>query len=411
MRSHRWIRRSACAAALTACAFPAVAGAAQPTVGLGTADPFGILAGSTVTNTGPSTVNGDLGLSPGAAVTGFGGAGNGTVNGATHVNDAAAMQAKADLDTAYADAAGRPFTALPAADLTTAGILGPGVYRSPTLGLTGSVTLDAGGDPSAVFIFQVDSTLITDSASSVKLVNGAQPCNVFWQVGSSATLGSGSSFVGTILAQTSITVNNAVTIPGRLLARTAAVTLINDTITRPACAAPPPPPAGPPAPAGPAAGPSPATTPTPTPTPPASAGGPPTATPTPTPTTPAPASGPAPVAGSGPTPTVAPGNASSVSTAAASLAVTATQAIVTGQHIAQVVFRLDGRVMRPHKHDPLRAPLHLRPGRHTLTARVIFTTGRRPVTLRRHLTVKHPVKRDPRPSPSRSPKTSGGFTG
>ena len=141
---------------------------AQPPVDLGTASPFAVLAGSTITNTGPSTINGDLGLSPGTSVTGFGGAGNGTVNGTTHIADAVARQAKADLDTAFSDAAGRaPAAALPP-DLTSAGVLPPGVYSaSSTLQLTGSVTLDAGGDPSAVFIFQVGSALTTASASTV----------------------------------------------------------------------------------------------------------------------------------------------------------------------------------------------------------------------------------------------------
>ena len=205
---------------------------AQSPVELGTAGPFGVLAGSTVTNTGPSTINGDLGLSPGTSVTGFGGPGNGTVNGTTHIADAVARQAKSDLDTAFSDAAGRtPAAALPP-DLSTAGILGPGVYRSTsTLQLSGSVTLDAAGDPSAVFIFQIGSALTTASASRVNLVNGAQPCNVFWQIGSSATLGSGSDFAGTILADQSISINNGVTVRGRALARIAAVTLINDTIT------------------------------------------------------------------------------------------------------------------------------------------------------------------------------------
>jgi hypothetical protein len=225
---------------------------AQAPVGLGTADPFAVLAGSTITNTGPSVINGDLGLHPGTAVTGFP---PGTVNGARHVNDAVAQQAKADLVTAYNDAAGRPFSATLPPDVGGR-ILTPGVYRTgsvPSLGLTGPLTLDAQGNPNAVFIFQIESTLTTATDSSVNLINGAQACNVFWQVGSSATLGTRTAFKGNILALTSISVNDAVTVDGRLLARNGAVTLINDTITRARCAIPEPEP-GP----GPGPGPGPA---------------------------------------------------------------------------------------------------------------------------------------------------------
>ncbi len=206
--------------------------AAQPTVGLGTADSFAVLAGSTVTNTGPSTINGDVGLSPGTAVTGFP---PGTVNGTIHAADAVAGQAKSDLTIAYDDAASRTPPLSVTGDL--AGLtLTSGVYRNATsLGLTGALTLDAQGNPNAVFVFQAGSTLITASGSHVNLINGAQPCNVFWQVGSSATLGTSSVFTGSILALTSISVNNGVTIQGRALARNGAVTLINDTITAAHC--------------------------------------------------------------------------------------------------------------------------------------------------------------------------------
>jgi hypothetical protein len=113
------------------------------------------------------------------------------------------------------------------------------VYAGPSkgaLGLTGKLTLDGAGDPNSVFIFQTNSTLITGSGSTVTLINGAQECNVFWQVGSSATLGTGSTFVGNILALTSITVNSSVTVHGRALARNGGVTLTNDTFTAPSCA-------------------------------------------------------------------------------------------------------------------------------------------------------------------------------
>jgi serine protease AprX len=209
-------------------------GATAAGLGLGTADSFAVLAGSTITNTGLSTVNGDLGLSPGTAVTGFG---PGIVNGTTHAANAVALQAQSDLTAAYDDAAGRiPPVAAPAdlGGLT----LTPGVYRNASsLGLTGELTLDAQGDPDALFVFQAGSTLITASASQVKLVNGAQACNVFWKVGSSATLGTSTRLAGNILALTSISMNDGVTLNGRALARNGAVTLINDTITAGHCAA------------------------------------------------------------------------------------------------------------------------------------------------------------------------------
>jgi hypothetical protein len=213
-------------------AFASSARAATP-VPLGTADNFAVLAGSTVTNTGPTVVTGDLGLSPGTSVTGFP---PGTVNGTQHITDAVAAQAQTDLTTAYNNAAAQAPTGAVSADLGGQ-TLTPGVYTSATsLGLTGALTLDAQGNANAVFIFQAGSTLTTASASSVNLVNGAQACNVFWQVGSSATLGTASTFRGTILALTSITATTGATVDGRVLARNAAVTLDTNTITRSQCA-------------------------------------------------------------------------------------------------------------------------------------------------------------------------------
>ncbi|MCW2972128.1 MAG: hypothetical protein JWN72_401 [Thermoleophilia bacterium] len=217
-------------------AFAGSAAAATPFVDLGTASADAVAGGSTITNTGNSVLNGDLALFPGTAVVGFP---PGLVNGATHVNDAVAQQAKSDLTTAYLDAAGRPLTATIPPDAGNQTLVS-GVYRTgsvPTLGLTGTLTLDAQGDPRAVFIFQVQSALTTATDSRVALINGAQSCNVFWQVGSSATIGTRTSFAGNVLALTSISVNDAATIDGRLLARNGAVTLINDTVTRGQCAA------------------------------------------------------------------------------------------------------------------------------------------------------------------------------
>ena len=175
---------------------------------------------------------GDLGLSPGSSVTGAP-----HVLGATHVDDAVAIGAKSDLTTAYNDAASRPSSGSAGTELAGQTFLpGTRTASSSLLLSSGSVTLDAQGDPNAVFIFQIGSTLITGSNTSVSLVNGAQACNVFWQVGSSATLGTGTRFVGTVMASASITANTAATIHGRLLARTAAVTMDTNTITTSNCA-------------------------------------------------------------------------------------------------------------------------------------------------------------------------------
>jgi hypothetical protein len=203
-----------------------------PAVDLGTASSFGVLAGTTVTNTGPSVILGDLGVSPGTAVTGFppGSVADGTI----HVADGVAAGAQSDLTTAYNQAAGTPSTPVPAF-IGAGQTLLPGAYNATSsLEVGGALTLDGGGDPNAVFIFQAGSTLITDSASSIVLTNGAKACNVFWQVGSSATLGTGSFFQGSILALTSITVTTGDAIVGRALARNWAVTLDTNNITVPA---------------------------------------------------------------------------------------------------------------------------------------------------------------------------------
>ena len=214
------------------------AAAAQPAVGLGTATPFAVLAGTTVTNTGPSVISGSVGVSPGTAVVGFPPAvvGNGTI----HAANAVALQAESDLTTAYNDAAGRG----PVVDQTDKELGGqtltPGVYSAATsMGLTGTLTLDAKGDPAAVFIFQAGSTLLTAKSSRVLLIGSAQPCNVFWQVGSSATIGPATMFVGTVMALTSITLQTGATVQGRMLARNGQVSLDTNTITQPACATAP----------------------------------------------------------------------------------------------------------------------------------------------------------------------------
>lgn len=204
--------------------------AAQATVGLGTAASYAVVAGTTVTNTGASTISGNLGVSPGTSVTGFppGTVINGTIQSAT----TSAAQAQSDLTTAYNDAAGRTPVTTVTADLGGQTLV-PGVYSGGALGLTGTLTLDAQGNSSAVFIFQASSTLITASSSTIALIGGANACNVFWQVGSSATLGTSSVFVGSVLALTSIAADTGASVSGRLLARNGAVTLDTNTITSP----------------------------------------------------------------------------------------------------------------------------------------------------------------------------------
>ena len=198
-------------------------------VSLGTASSFAVLAGTTITNTGATTINGDVGLHPGTAVTGFTTV---TLHGAQHLGDAVALQAKSDLVTAYNEAAGATPVSAVATELggTT---LRPGVYGSGTLGVTGTLTLDGAG----LYIFQAGSTLITAPNSSVALVNGASACDVYWQVGSSATLATSTSFTGTIMALTSITLQTGATLQGRALARNGAVTMDHNTINSSACAA------------------------------------------------------------------------------------------------------------------------------------------------------------------------------
>jgi len=218
--------------ATTACAGPIAFG----TPGCG----FGILAGSTVTNTStvaaPTNVTGDVGVWAGTAIVGFP---PGTLTGTLHSGDAVAQTAQGQLTTAYNTAAGKPVgTHLPP-DIGGSTLF-PGVYTTvaqPSLGITGNLTLDAQGDSTAVWIFQIASTLTT-ATGQVKLQNGALPQNVFWQIGSSATLGTGTTMAGNLMANQSISLNTGVTLNGRALASVGAVTLISDTVNVPPCPGP-----------------------------------------------------------------------------------------------------------------------------------------------------------------------------
>jgi hypothetical protein len=228
---------------------------AATTVGLGTAASFAVLAGTGITNVPTSVITGDVGLSP-ASGSNYSGLTAAEVSGLIYAvdgsgpagsvnNPALLTTAKNDLTTAYLDAAGRtPNTTFVAADnqlggkTLTAGTYAFGHASTANLTAASPLVLDGQGDPNATFIFQASSDLVTASSSVVQLVNGAQACNVFWQVGSSTTLGTSSTFKGTIMSLTASTITTGANIEGRILARNAAVTLDSNTITRPTCIAP-----------------------------------------------------------------------------------------------------------------------------------------------------------------------------
>lgn len=253
-RTHRWGTRAILAVPLIAMvlvgtAFVPSASAAQ-TVKLGTATPFAVLAGTAITDVPTSSITGNVGLSP-AAGTNYAGLTQAEVTGTIYsttrtgpagtVNNPALLTtAKNDLITAYVAAAGQPPTStFVTGDNQLGGkILTPGVYafgHAATANITAAspLVLNGEGDTNAVFVFQASSDLVTASNSVVRLENGAQACNVFWQVGSSATLSTASTFVGTIMALTSATLDTGATVQGRVLARNGAVTLDHNTITTP----------------------------------------------------------------------------------------------------------------------------------------------------------------------------------
>jgi type VI secretion system secreted protein VgrG len=244
-RTEKWSKVKVIAAttALAICAITLstslATSAAGPTIRQGTTSTYGVLAASTVTNTGATTMTGtagsDIGLSPGTSYTNTG---TMTIGGTTNITNSAASIAQTDLVVAYNDLS-IP-TAVTLTNLDLGGqTLTPGTYASgSSLANSTNLTFDALGDPSAVFIIRAASTVITSSASTMTMVNGAQACNIFWQVGSSATLGTNSTFIGHIYALTSITATTGAKIYGQLLARNAAVTLDNNTIVNDVCITP-----------------------------------------------------------------------------------------------------------------------------------------------------------------------------
>ena len=202
-----------------------------PGVPLASDATFAVLGGSTVTNAGPTVVNGNLGVYPGTSITGFG---PGVVNGTIHAGDAIAAQAHSDLTVAYNNAMGRK-NALDVSPEIGGTVMTPGLYKpTSSLGISGNVTLDGKGNPNAVFIFQIPSTLTTTANSSVTLINGTRACNVFWAVGSSATLQTASMFSGVLFAFASVSLGTGTQVQGRLLARSGAITLLSNLITEPA---------------------------------------------------------------------------------------------------------------------------------------------------------------------------------
>lgn len=213
-----------------------ITGAASGAIVLGAAEPFAVLGASTVTNTGLSVLTGDVGVSPGTAITGFG---PGIVIGTVHSNDAVAMQAQIDVSSAYNVLAGMAMTQdLSGMDLGGM-TLAPGVYRFSSFAqLTGVLTLDGQGQTDPEFIFQIGSTFVTASNALVRTINGADACDVFYQVGSSVTLGTGTTLEGTLIALASDTLTTGSIVNGRIIALNGAVTLDSSTVT--VCSVPAP---------------------------------------------------------------------------------------------------------------------------------------------------------------------------
>lgn len=239
MRPARFTAVTALLAGAAMAMVPSAAQAAPGTpVPLGDAAGFAVLAGAGITNTGATTLAGDIGSFPTTSISGLGTVT--LVGGVDRSGESVTTQAKTDLVTAY-DAASAQ-TPDPLGGVELAGLtLEPGVYDTGgVIELNGNLTLDANGDPDAVFVFQSLSTLLTGPAGSITFVDGATACNLYWRVPTSATIGTGSQFAGTILAEASISFGAGATLQGRALAQSGAVTMITNTITIPACATTPP---------------------------------------------------------------------------------------------------------------------------------------------------------------------------
>jgi Ice-binding-like len=375
-------------AILAVFALPTAAQAAP--VGLGTADPFVVLGGAKVTNVGPSVLNGNLGISPGTELEGFGPPA--VITGSTHATTEVAAQAQLDLTTAYDAAAGQPV--LPANDLSGEDLgglkLSPGTYRYNAAALmTGALTLDAEGDPNAEFVFQIGSQLTTESASSVVLVNGASPCNVYWQVGSSAVLGTTTAFQGTLMALTSISLNSKATVVGRMLARNGQVSLIENTLTRPLCATGPTnPPPGETPPGGPGTGP-PAT--------PGTTG----STPGTTGSATAPNNGSRLASGRG---AKGPGSSrngrATVRSAPREACTEGFRATVNGKMIKRVVFSLDGKSIGSRTNSPFAMSVRATPGAHQVSVRVTFSDATKARTMSLPYRACAAALLQPQPGPS-----------
>jgi len=380
------LRRAVCVgialtAGLAAGALPAAAGAAA--VNLGTAGPFVVLGGAAVTNTGPSVLNGALGVSPGSSLSGF--ELPAVVNGARHASDGVAASAQSDLTTAYDVAAAEPAGDLTGTDLGLAGPLTPGAYSfSTSAQLTGTLVLDALGDPNAQFVFEIGTTLTTASNSAVLLVNGASPCNIFWQVGSSATIGTSTAFTGNVMALTSITMNTGATLQGRALARTGGVTLDTNVIDGSMCGTSTTPPPG---------------------------------------TTPPPAASTEPEAGTNPQ--APPGSRTTLPTRIGTATLRRTPlspgapgqprrpgqprerctdgftATVRGRQIERVVFRLDGKRIATRAGSPFKVVVRATPGRHTVSARVTFRDATAAKTMKTRYRACSAAALQPPPGPSR----------
>lgn len=361
-------------------AFAAVpAGAQAQTVDLGTAKPFVALGGSAVTNAGqPSTLYGNLGVSPGTSLFSDGS----VVNGSTHNNDGEAASAQAALATAYDNAAGAPSTPMSDPELGGLTLVAGGYNFATQAQLTGTLTLDGANNPNAEFIFQIGSQLTTAVASRVELIRGASPCNVYWQVGTLAALNSSTAFQGNIMAGAEITLGDSASVKGRVLTRTGGdVTLIHNVLDASMCGA------GTSSPPG--TTPSDGTAPVPT----------------TTPVSGSPSSGAAPTTG-----TLRPFQRTTRLTRRGTATVrrgpranctAGFRATVRGRMIKRVAFSLDGKRISSRTRSPYAVSVKAGPGKHVVSARVTYTDATRAKTLKMRYRACAAALLQPRRGPSR----------